>query len=71
MKIENPIGSYLGLCNRTACRAPKANWYNHSTRKYYCFDCAIMLNRENFIDAMRLFGHDLCTEVKTPQGTAK
>ena len=31
-------------CNRTACQAPGATWYNHSTRMYYCHDCALDIN---------------------------
>lgn len=54
-------GQYKGNCNRTACQKPNAIWYNHSTRKYYCEECAITLNRYNRQDAMEMFGHDLCT----------
>lgn len=49
-----------GSCNRTACQAPGANWYNYSTQKYYCQRCADDLNRANRLDAHRLYGHDLC-----------
>lgn len=38
-------GVYNGNCNREACQAAKAVWYNHSTRKYYCHDCALYINR--------------------------
>ncbi|MCK5616379.1 hypothetical protein KAR91_81710, partial [Candidatus Pacearchaeota archaeon] len=31
------------------------------TRKYYCESCAVDLNEYNRIDALRLYGHDLCT----------
>jgi hypothetical protein len=51
-------------CNRTVCHRSPANWYNHSTRKHYCYECALILNRENERDAMRLFGHALCTIVE-------
>jgi hypothetical protein len=51
-------------CNRTVCHRSPANWYNHSTRKHYCHECALILNRENERDAMRLFGHALCTIVE-------
>lgn len=50
-----------GNCNRTACQKPVANWYNHSTRMYYCKSCAMKINRLNHSDAMRLYGHELCT----------
>jgi len=53
-------GDYNGLCNRTACQAPGAQYYNHSTEKYYCANCAETINRYNRAGALRLFGHDLC-----------
>lgn len=55
-------GLYDGRCNRMACQQPGAVWYNHSTRKYYCEECAHELNRYNRRDSMELFGHDLCTK---------
>lgn len=57
-------GEYLGSCNRSACLRPSAIWYNHSTRKYYCRECAHLLNHDTFNhrDALRMYGHLLCTE---------
>lgn len=50
-----------GACNITACQRPdSAYWFNHSTRKWYCGDCAHELNRVNR-DAWDIYGHDLCT----------
>ena len=57
-------GKYEGNCNRTACQRPGAVWYNHSTREHYCSSCASTLNKVNRADAMRMFGHDLCTIVE-------
>lgn len=60
-------GDYNQECNITSCQKPNsATWYNHSTRKYYCESCAERLNNDEFNkrDAMRLYGHDLCTEEK-------
>lgn len=57
-------GEYLGRCNLTACTSGKpATWYNHGSYKHYCEDCAEKLNDDpyNKRDAMRMFGHDLCT----------
>jgi hypothetical protein len=54
-------GEFGGSCNRSACLAPHAVWYNHSTRLYYCTGCAQVLNYENRIDALQLYGHELCT----------
>lgn len=50
-----------GACNRQACQAPGAIFYNHGTDKYYCGDCAITLNTDRFNaqDSQRLYGHDL------------
>jgi hypothetical protein len=41
-----PIGTFGGLCNRTACREPGARWWNSSTRKFYCVMCASRINLE-------------------------
>lgn len=58
-------GLYGGSCNITSCQQPGAYWFHHSNRVYYCQSCARMLNRDPFnkADAMRLYGHDLCTLV--------
>lgn len=61
-KDNNTKGDLGGICNRTACETNyRALYYNHSTQKYYCFVCAEMINEANKADAMRLFGHELCT----------
>ena len=54
-------GDFNAECNRTACDNPEAVYYNHSTRKHYCYSCAMQINQANRADALRLFGHDLCT----------
>lgn len=64
--MENELvidkGEYKGSCNRTSCQAPNsAFWFNHSTEKYYCAECADLINNANRADAYRLFGHELCT----------
>lgn len=43
---------------------PGADFYNHSTQKYYCRECAWELNTDRFnrVDALKMYGHDLCTE---------
>lgn len=51
-------------CNRTACQAPGAYWFNHSTRKYYCGTCADIINddstkfRDTYLESL---GHPLLT----------
>lgn len=60
-------GKLNGKCNMSSCRTgKKATWYNHGSLKHYCVSCAMRLNADEFNkrDAMRLFSHDLCTEVK-------
>ncbi len=57
-------GDFMGECNRTVCHDTPADYYNHSTQKYYCGPCANMINYPGgHADAMRLFGHDICTKV--------
>jgi len=48
-------------CNRTACNNQDAQWYNHSTRAFYCEACAVSLNKIHKVEAHKLYGHDLCT----------
>lgn len=55
-------GKYMEKCNRSSCLGIPATHYNHSTEKYYCKSCADAINRVNKIDAIRLFGHDVCTK---------
>lgn len=62
--IKEDKGDYNGSCNRTVCQKPGAVYYNHSTRKHYCKACANLINKENYSDSMRIFGHDLCTLVE-------
>jgi hypothetical protein len=62
-KLKADKGEMNGSCNRTACQKPGADWFNHSTRKYYCANCAYDLNTDRFNhqDAWQMYGHDLCT----------
>ena len=50
-------------CNRTVCKNKGAVWFNHSTKKFYCSECAWIINDANKKEAMRIFGHELCTLV--------
>jgi hypothetical protein len=38
-------GLLNGACNRSACLARPATWFNTSTRAHYCPDCAFLINR--------------------------
>lgn len=67
-ELKHDKGAFNGSCNRTACQAPGATWYNHSTRLYYCPACAGLINYPGgMADALRLFGHAVCTP--GPPGT--
>jgi hypothetical protein len=59
---NNFKGEFGGECNRSACTRKYAYLYNHSTRKYYCIECARQINEANRDDSMRLYGHELCTQ---------
>lgn len=54
-------GDRGGECNRTVCENENAQWFNHSTRAWYCEDCARQLNEYRPEDAQRLYSHALCT----------
>lgn len=49
-------GQLNGSCNRTACQAPHALWFNTSTRAYYCAQCADDITRFT----RRVDGFDIC-----------
>ena len=55
-----------GNCNRTACQQPPADYFNHSTHKRYCSECAALINKmnpETYLD----MGHALCTHEDSPE----
>jgi hypothetical protein len=61
-KLDKDLkGIKNGNCNRSACQKPNAVYFNHSTEKYYCHACAVLINDANRADSIRLFGHELCT----------
>ena len=45
---EGVKGTRGGLCNRSACLAPDANYYNRGSLNWYCWNCASILNRANW-----------------------
>lgn len=59
--MESKKGDYQGVCNRMVCKNEPAEYYNHSTQKYYCHRCAFMINDMNHKEADEIYGHDLCT----------
>lgn len=68
LQTDKPVlegkGAKGELCNRTACQAPGAYWYNHSTQAYYCGTCADLINGDNanFKDSfLESLGHPLLT----------
>lgn len=61
--MNNEIGVYLGLCNRrSACTENNAEWFNSSTKKYYCAKCAALINRAN-PEVKSSTGIDLCIKI--------
>ncbi len=50
-------GKKRGTCNRTACGAMGAVWYNKGSHAYYCAHCAMLINKTKLED-----GSVLCTE---------
>lgn len=59
-------GKRGGLCNRSACLAPGAMWFNTSTRAYYCRGCAHSINRFAIDDC----GHPICFESLSAEADA-
>lgn len=41
---ENIKGGFKGICNRGACDATPALWYNTVMQKHYCDSCARRIN---------------------------
>lgn len=62
--LKSDKGLKFGSCNRTACQAPGANYYNHTMHAYYCKECALLLNKINHTMAMDLYGHEMCMPVE-------
>lgn len=73
MKLQNPHkktkypkkGEFGQECNRTVCNCKNANYYNHSTRMYYCSGCAYLINTQNLGFALRE-GFELCQKTDKP-----
>jgi hypothetical protein len=61
-------GDFNGSCNVTACQRPVANFYNKSTKRYYCVDCAREINWPGGWDDTRaLYGTNLLCELVTSE----
>jgi hypothetical protein len=58
-------GDYKSECNMKNCTNSRAIFLNHATNKYYCAKHAMKLNNGNHLEAMKLYGHALCTLIKT------
>jgi hypothetical protein len=50
--ITDTKGKYRGTCNRTACQvsheSTSIEYWNKSTRAYYCAPCAFLINEANY-----------------------
>ena len=67
MKVK---GEKNGLCNITACQGEDdVTWFNYSTQKYYCVDCARRLNEDPHNKAWALDNNKppLCEKDETPK----
>lgn len=65
MKNKELKGIKNGNCNVTACQKPNAIYFNKSTRKYYCKECADAINWEGGrLDTFKLYGKPLLCEVE-------
>ena len=52
-----------GSCNVATCQKPGADWYNKSTRAYYCGECAREINWPGGrADCMALYGVPMLCE---------
>ena len=40
-------GVFRGGCGRVKCQASDPTWYSRITQKYYCEDCAAVINKQN------------------------
>ena len=47
MNFPADKGKYGGSCNRSACLAPNATWWNHGSNAYYCKGCGNLINQHN------------------------
>lgn len=57
-------GDYKEECYRKECSQGVATFYNKSTGKHYCEECARMINVHNISHSLRLYETPfLCTEV--------
>lgn len=62
-ELKADKGEKNGSCNLTACQRPGANYFNKSTRKYYCAACAREINWPGGRkDCMDLYGTPLLCE---------
>lgn len=55
-----------GNCNRQACQRPNAHWYNSGTNKYYCEDCALLINWHPAPDGTYLCSDETPKEENVP-----
>lgn len=59
-ELKADKGQFNGSCNRKACQAPGATWFNDSTYRYYCASCAHSINEANRDWARCGFHRQLC-----------
>lgn len=59
-------GDFEDGCNRKTCSNIISDWYNHSTQKYYCRECANVINKFNQ-EFKEKHGYNLCEKVTKPK----
>jgi hypothetical protein len=66
--LNEDKGQFNGSCNRTACQAPHAIWWNRGSHSHYCARCKTILDFANRHEAMQLFHGPLCVPAKSESG---
>lgn len=49
MEDNEDKGLENGNCNRSACQQPGAIWYNHWSKKWYCYRCSLDIGNDSFV----------------------
>lgn len=58
-------GQEGGSCNRSACQAPNAIWFNHGSRSWYCRSCRDWIEFDTFnkqdwdLNFRPIYGHPM------------
>lgn len=61
--VATQKGVKRGACNRSACLAPGAIFFNSGSRAYYCPKCAREINRANGQELCKIVDPDIQEEL--------